>query len=307
MPTPVRSTTESLRVFMERLIDYAGLFPPASLDMMTSVSNYARYRADSDSWALGRFVVPVVRLDEFLNAQENVAADPWRLSGIISAHVEEELVAVAEFNRKAPGAVIESVEVRVNSTSEIELVRMSLPSDITVFFEIAPQQLGELLSALRPQQGEYAKLRAGGISQEAFPAIEQISEFVSQCAEARVPFKASAGLHHPLLCVRPLTYEVDAREGKMHGFLNLFTAAGIAWTAMRSGRRIPRRALATCLADGERSNWHFGDEALTWSGDDDPIRIDLQGLRDMRSEFALSFGSCSFEEPFSDMRALDLL
>ena len=34
----------SLRILMEGLIDYAGLFPPASLDMPTAVRNYAAYR-----------------------------------------------------------------------------------------------------------------------------------------------------------------------------------------------------------------------------------------------------------------------
>ncbi|HVJ04845.1 MAG TPA: hypothetical protein VM578_04185 [Candidatus Saccharimonadales bacterium] len=307
MSTSVRSTTASLRVFLERLIDYAGLFPPASVDMLTSVNNYARYRGMPESWALGRFVLPVARLDEFLKAQENVATDPWRLSGIVSANVHAELAAVGEFNRKAPGAVIESVEVRVNSQSEIELVRKDLPYDTTVFFEIAPERAGELLPTLLPVHGECAKLRTGGISQEAFPAVEKITEFVARCAETRVPFKTSAGLHHPLCCVRPLTYEPKAQKGRMHGFLNLFTAAAIAWSAMRSGRRVPRRVLATCLADGERANWHFGEDALTWSGEEEPIRIELDALRAMRSEFALSFGSCSFEEPFTDMREFNFL
>jgi hypothetical protein len=65
--------------------------------------------------------------------------------------------------------------------------------------------------------------------------------------------------------------------------------------------------LATCLADPERANWHFGDDALTWSGDRQPVRIELDTLREVRSNFALSFGSCSFEEPIQEMRELDLL
>jgi len=74
MPAPVRTVAASLRVLLDGMIDYAGLFPPASLDMMTCVTKYSRYLNGPWRWALGRFVLPVARLDEFLNAQENAAA-----------------------------------------------------------------------------------------------------------------------------------------------------------------------------------------------------------------------------------------
>jgi hypothetical protein len=306
MTTPIRTAAASLQVFLKGIIDYAGLFAPASLDMMTSVNNYSRYLIDPQRWALGRFVLPVSRLDEFLNAQENVAADPWQLSGIISANIEADLAVVDEFNRKAPGAVIDSVEVRVCTQAEIELVRKYQPSGTTALYEITPEQAGEFLPILL-HVGGYAKLRTGGVVKEAFPAVEQIAGFVAQCAELGVPFKATAGLHHPMRCVRPLTYEPNSREGMMHGFLNLFTAAAIAWSAVRAGGVVPRAAVAACLADEERANWHFGEDALTWSGGDEPLRVDLEGLRLMRSKLALSFGSCSFEEPLQDLRVLDIL
>jgi hypothetical protein len=274
--------------------------------MMTSVTNYSRYLNDPRRWALGRFVLPVARLDEFLNGQENVAADPWQLSGIISANIAADLAAVDEFNRKAAGAVIDSVEVRVCTLSEVELVRKSQPSGTTVLFEFAPERAADFLPVLRKIGGR-AKLRTGGVVKEAFPAVEQIAEFVAQCAELSVPFKATAGLHHPLRCFRPLTYEPNSPAAMMHGFLNLFTAAAIACSAVRAGGKVPRSAMATCLADRERANWHFGDDALTWNGEREPMQFDVDSLRSIRSEFALSFGSCSFEEPFEDLRELGLL
>jgi hypothetical protein len=98
----------------------------------------------------------------------------------------------------------------------------------------------------------------------------------------------------------------------MHGFLNVFTAAAIAWVAASPGAAPPTPSvslttLATCLADRERANWHFGDDALIWSGDEEPVRFDLDMLRTVRSNFALSFGSCSYEEPMSELHELDLL
>jgi hypothetical protein len=306
MSTQVRAPAVSLRVFLEHLIDYAGLFAPASLDMATSVNNYARYLNHPQRWALGRFVLPVARLDEFLNAQENVAAERWQLSGIIAGDIEAELAAVDQYNRKASGAVMDCIEVHTNSLDEMDRVRAHQPAGTTVWFEIAPERVDELLPILRHVGGR-AKLRTGGVVKDAFPAMEQVARFVARCAELGVPFKASAGLHHPLCCVRPFTYAENSPEGVMHGFLNLFTAAAMAWSRVHAGSPVPRSAIATCLADSERANWHFGEDALTWSGEDEPVRIDLENLRTVRSKFALSFGSCSFEEPIQDLRELDLL
>src|SRR4051812_2193031 len=55
---------ETLRILLEGLIDYAGLFPPAALDMAAAMRNYAAYRQGEDAWMIGRFVVPAARKGE---------------------------------------------------------------------------------------------------------------------------------------------------------------------------------------------------------------------------------------------------
>src|SRR5689334_18488590 len=55
---------ETLRILLDRLIDYAGLFPPAALDMTAATRNYAAYREGEYAWILGRFVVPAARKSE---------------------------------------------------------------------------------------------------------------------------------------------------------------------------------------------------------------------------------------------------
>ena len=47
------------------IVDYAGLFPPAGLDMDTVVQNYSEYRKSSQRWMLARLVIPASRLSEF--------------------------------------------------------------------------------------------------------------------------------------------------------------------------------------------------------------------------------------------------
>ena len=59
---------ESIRVLLSEIIDYAGLFPPSEVSMAEAVLNYATYKNSNYNWMLGRFVVPVSRLDEFWEA-----------------------------------------------------------------------------------------------------------------------------------------------------------------------------------------------------------------------------------------------
>src|SRR5208282_4553196 len=58
-------TVDAAGALLRDLIDYAGLFPPASLAMAASLANYDAYSRSRWNWILGRFIVPVSRLDEF--------------------------------------------------------------------------------------------------------------------------------------------------------------------------------------------------------------------------------------------------
>jgi hypothetical protein len=300
MTTPVHTPARSLEQFLAGILDYAGLFPPAGLAMRECVDNYALYLAAPGRWALGRFVLPVARLNEFLNAQQNSAGDPWRLAGTLGADVEGELRAVEDFNRKAMGAVMDCVELRVSSVAEIDRARALLPAGVDAFFEVAPERAASLLPHLA-QVGARAKLRTGGVTAESFPEIKCVADFLLRAFAQRVPFKATAGLHHPLRCARALTYEPESPTGTMHGFLNLFTAAAIALTGGQ------REVVERCLADGDATNWHFGNRAMTWNGGDEPMQFNLAVLRRLRGSFALSFGSCSFVEPLGELREMKLL
>src|SRR5947207_13335470 len=73
-----------LRAFMEHLIDYAGLFPPAQLPLDQAVANYAHYLQEPDSWMLSRFIVPAVQLEALrpLARTHSEKAGPLPLSAL---------------------------------------------------------------------------------------------------------------------------------------------------------------------------------------------------------------------------------
>src|SRR5687768_16064887 len=76
---------ESVRILLNEIIDYAGLFPPSQASMSDAVLNYATYRHSNDGWMLGRSILPVARLDEFYESAREFLPyagreRAWRLS-----------------------------------------------------------------------------------------------------------------------------------------------------------------------------------------------------------------------------------
>ena len=53
----------SLRALLADAIDYAGLFPPASLTLEPALRNHAEYVRLPDAWMLGTFILPVAEFD----------------------------------------------------------------------------------------------------------------------------------------------------------------------------------------------------------------------------------------------------
>ena len=54
----------SIQSFLSQIIDYAGLYPPASLSLEDSIRNFVKYQSDPEAWMLSRFIIPAKRLPE---------------------------------------------------------------------------------------------------------------------------------------------------------------------------------------------------------------------------------------------------
>lgn len=253
MPT---TPAPALRALLERLVDYAGTFPPATLARDVAVENYARYRRSEHAWMLRWLVV----------SSADLPAVPRELDGAIS------VLSDADEPRAA------AIETR-------RIMTAARPT----YCEVPVQSLDELRRA-----GCFAKIRTGGVKPEAIPPVEEVAAFIRACAERRLPFKATAGLHHPVRAPQALTYEPGAPRGVMHGFLNVFLAAALAWHGERD--------IEPVLAETDPSAFRF-DERARWRD----RTLDVAQIRDARTNFAHAFGSCSFGEPVRDLQALGLL
>ena len=111
-----------------------------------------------------------------------------------------------------------------------------------------------------------------------------------------MPFKATAGLHHPVRAEHALTYEPDSPRAVMNGFLNVFVAA-IARPRVRPRRR---RRCCPILEETSPDAFAFADSHLAWRD----LSADARTRSTAARTLARSFGSCSFEEPIADLDAL---
>jgi hypothetical protein len=301
MPTRIRPV-------LSGIIDYAGLFPPAALDMTTAARNYASYRNGDHKDLLGRFVVPADRLDELARAVDGLlergdGSAPWCLSLIARDDIAAARKAMLEFtvnhtSDSASGhALCDAVEFRAQSAEQIAEATEVFPASIRLFFEIAPgAQSRELLEMVAKHDGA-AKIRTGGVTGAAFPSAASIVGFVATCNELGVPFKATAGLHHPLWGSYSLTYDANSARWMMFGYLNLFLAAAFIKGGIDEGdaRKV--------LEEGSADSFDFRNGGVSWRGN----TLGPDDLRATRDKLFLSFGSCSFIEPIKETRALGLI
>jgi len=293
----------SARALLAGVVDYAGLFPPAALSMEKAAAEYARWRRAEEAWMLGRFVLPAARLAELTGVArshlpEPGETEPWRLSALLGADVRGDSAFVDSFNLEHAGrAAADTVEVKAGSAEEASEVLEGLPVGLPAFVEVPLDgDLATLLAALKAR-GARAKVRTGGVVPEAIPSPSRLASFFVASVAAGVPFKATAGLHHALRAERALTYEPGARRAVMHGFVNVFAAATLAWTGASA------REVEAVLGEERGDAFGFEPDGLRWRG----RRVATATLAAGRRDFALSFGSCSFAEPVADLEALGVL
>ena len=304
----------ALRTLLAHVVDYAGLFPPAGLAMAPAARLYAAYRGGDARWMLGRFVVPVARLEELeaaagallpVNAELPDAPAPWTLSALVGSDVAADLRAVVAFNaRHAPGAeggraVIDALEAKAAAPDDVArladaLARAGLRDRAALYVELPFGAEAAPYATMAAAHGARLKLRTGGITADAFPPPAAVLDFLAACEAHDVTGKCTAGLHHPLRAEHALTYEPECARGTMFGFVNVFLAAAL----LRAGHA--PADVAPLLEERDPAAFDFDDAGAGWRG----LRADVAAIADARARRLVAFGSCSFDEPAHDLQTL---
>lgn len=305
-------TMSALRAFLGELIDDAGLFPPAALGMSEALEAHERAEAGAEYWMLGRFVVPAARLGE-LTSRLDDSPDPLALSVVLDPRAAAlELAAAARSEtERGDRLVIEAVECRLQPreggasldpiTALADAFRQAgFQEDPTLFVELPANdaRVAESCATLRRLRDELAidagaKLRCGGESAEAVPAPADVARFILAARDAKVPLKATAGLHHPVRAFN------EAAGFAMHGFLNV--AGGTILASVHPA--IGELELERLIADEDPDHFALDAHRFRWL----EREADAEGIGRARALSFRSYGSCSFDEPLADLRAMGWL
>ena len=280
----------SLQRLLEGVIDYAGLFPPAKLEMAPALENYLRYRSGPEARALNRFICPAARLSELPDQALAVAVigSPNQDRATWEAALEHDSTAMNAFLDRAPSCEIQGYEVKAPSHQEIAQCIRDLKgfSEADVFVELPwGEELGDSLHALSESEWLAAKARTGGLTADAFPSSDQLAEFLHTCYSLDLDFKLTAGLHHPFRSYR------EEVKGEMHGFLNVLVASALIFA-----EDLPRSVVKTILDEMDPKAFEFTNEGLRWRD----LEAGLHDIEEARDRF-VGFGSCSVEEPLADL------
>ncbi len=236
------------------LIDHAPLFPPASLALPEALEEDARARAHPAAFVLGRFVCPASQLAELPDVGRGVSVVQG--SGI---WLQQDLDGSVE--------AVETIWIDDLGTLPALAPEVYVEVPLDGAFD---DRLDELASF-----GLRAKVRCGGDSTPGAPAL---ATFIRACAERRLVFKATAGLHHAL-----------ASDGE-HGFLSLLAAVVFGDEE-------------SALAESDPEAFELDAAGFAWRG----RRALPDELVRARRERLHSIGSCSFFEPVEELDKLGML
>ena len=308
MPEPA-----SLRALLGRSIDYAGMFPPCTLEIGPALRNQAEYVRSNDSWMLSAFVLPIAKFDDAAQLVSQFDKHRALRVSALGAKTENAKDFLGELRRAAE--TIRSFQKHADRASVIQFemvlpVRAGLVLDVDLpglneaaamladlklqtFWETpaeaAEQTIALLARAKQPSFGY--KLRTGGVTADAFPSSVQIARALLASTKHHVPIKFTAGLHHPVRQFR------DEVKTEMHGFLNVL-GAGV----LSAEHHWDEAQTIEMLEDQTTRDFEFHDTVFGWR----EWEVTLDRIK-ARRKFVTSFGSCSFDEPREDLRELNLL
>jgi hypothetical protein len=279
---------------LRALFDDASLFPPAALAMVAALAGHRRHEGAWYGELCGPFVCAQTRLAELSTAMNVAVATALDLSLVITsgaAGVAAALDAVAAEPRLRLRAVEVAAANDVAPPEAAAAVATALDraplAAAAAYIELPIQALADQSSAaglvaLVDDRGYRLKLRTGGVTAGAFPDEATLAAALSAVVERRVPFKCTAGLHHAV------RHTADDTGFEHHGFLNVLLAVAAA------AEGADTVALARLLAERDAQAVAARVAAL-----------DAGLVADTR-HFFTSFGTCSIDEPITDLVALGL-
>ncbi len=284
---------------LEGLCDDAAIFPPGSLPLPEAVPAHLRHLSSDYADLVGPLVLSASAVGELTPLVGHLA--PGAVSATVTVPAPDAIPAVLATLAALPAVRLAALEVALPQglpadevVPALDAALASLPAresgegpgegaEPTVFVEVPRDDRRHALLTALADSPYRAKFRTGGVRAELYPDEAELAAAIGASVAARLPFKATAGLHHAVRNTDPDT------GFEQHGFLNVMLATDAALQGA------PVEELERILADREGTSL--------------AARVrDLPGERAaaLRAAFT-SFGTCSVTDPLDELTALHLV
>ncbi len=330
--------TNTLRELLTNLIDYAGLFPPASLPLDKAYKQFTGYINESDEWILSKFICPAKQLSslaELIKTDENNSR-PFSISvlGRSGANIEEfikgtndDLLQIINFSKETENKFhTDAFEVRLpedlvlennpnamyevlNSVSANFKENLNLP--VKKFFELTIKSelkndwkasVNNFASALKRHNeyfGQDENFPRSGFKLRTGGVEASAFPSPEQIAYViNICYENQVPLKFTAGLHHPIRHYNESVKTKMHGFLNVFGAGVLLY-----GNDLIEQDLIDILSDEDAESFKFDGNYFRWKEFKSPIKV----IENARKNFVISYGSCSFDEPREDLTTLQLL
>lgn len=325
---------KSLQAFMNGIIDYAGLFPPADLPLDAAIEHYAQYRGQDEAWMLSRFIIPAHRLEELKPFAESLFSEadsfPFSVLGkgtntldefkseleavcrhcdnFYAAHAGQVTTDMLEIKLPGEAALSDDVDLLKQLMDQTaEKLEESAHTPFTIFYEgLLDESWKRDTEAVLEAIALHNKDFAGHFENYSYAAFKircggvEAHQFPSLEQAAHILNKARdhvVALKGTAGLHHPVRHYDESVQTKMHGFFNVFGGAMLAWA-----NDLNDDELQKILSEEDPEEFTFTDEALSWQD----YSVSTKEINDLRKAVLLSYGSCSFEEPIDDLRKLKL-
>ncbi len=217
------STDPGIRALVTGLFDDAAVFPPGNAAVATAL---AEHRLHRDSW-YGDLIGPL--LLRASTVEEALAVADSQAGVAVALVADGGLVELAEarnrlLDREDQLGLV-GIEVALPPGEDPEqatrVLLDQLAFSVPAAIEVPRTGFIPALDVLAADGVERAKFRAGGETPDAHPSEAELAAFLHAAVARRLPFKLTAGLHHPI--------RVRTEAGlEQHGFLNVLAAVAAA-------------------------------------------------------------------------------
>lgn len=314
-------------------IDYAGLFPPASLTLEEAIKNYLEYAQSPLSIYLGNFVT-VYRYIESLNeilenisdrmgnsdSENSISTDSIPLTVILSeddavstikdllcTEVIHDSIKLCSFELKLSETLCNDSDLEDLLKQIVEVMQAAGLPDIRIYFEVLQTgDAGKDDLAFSILASNVARFKSKVTSTDGDHLMGLKCRFANAEAKkvpgidlvcAMLITAMQAGL--PLKATQGLHHLLSNKKGDPRhcrfGYLSLFVACGLL-----CGSDITKDDLETLLAEENVENFKIRGSSISWRN----YRLTIQEIREARRRFLSAFGSCSFTEPLNELKRI---